>query len=299
MHPVTAAPKGVLAPGAAAQRFRLGRYLPSPDMAPDLAAVVEHYWVVAWDLTGQPPYVQRTLPYPAVNLVFERGRSAVYGPMHGIFAYELRDAGRVLGIRFRPAGFRALVDAPLSTLVDRVLPLEAVLGHLTPATAAAAEAAVLAAADDAGMVAVAETLLRQGLRAAPAQVEEVNRLVALIEADREILRVDDLVARSGLGVRALQRLFADLVGMTPKWVIRRARLHEAAHRLAQEERDQKGRDQKGRAGGAALDLTTLAQDLGYFDHAHFTHDFKQVIGQSPSAYREDCARKTAEGKPHP
>ncbi|TWB45479.1 AraC family transcriptional regulator [Nitrospirillum pindoramense] len=297
MHPVTAAPKGVLAPGAAAQRFRLGRYQPSPDLAPDLAAVVEHYWVVAWDLTGQPPYVQRTLPYPAVNLVFERGRSAVYGPMHGIFAYELRDAGRVLGIRFRPAGFRALVDAPLTTLVDRVLPLEAVLGHLTPATAAAAEAAVLAADDDAGMVAVAEPLLRQGLRlrAAPAQVEEVNRLVALIEADREILRVDDLVARSGLGVRTLQRLFADLVGMTPKWVIRRARLHEAAHRLAQEGGGQEGRGED----GAALDLTTLAQDLGYFDHAHFTQDFKQVIGQSPSAYREACARKIVEGKQHP
>ncbi|MEE3626588.1 helix-turn-helix domain-containing protein [Nitrospirillum sp. BR 11752] len=290
MRPVTAAPKGVLAPGAAAQRFRLGRYQPSPDLAPDLvpdlAAVVEHYWVVAWDLIGQPPYVQRTLPYPAVNLVFERGRSAVYGPMHGIFAYELRDAGRVLGIRFRPAGFRALLGAPLTSLVDRVLPLEAVFGR----SAEGAEAAVLAAADDAGMVAVAETLLRRGLKQSPPMADEVNRLVALIEADREILRVDDLVARSGLGVRALQRLFADLVGMTPKWVIRRARLHEAAHRLAQE---------GGAEGGVALDLTTLAQDLGYFDHAHFTQDFKQVIGQSPSAYREACARKIAEGKQQP
>ncbi|ASG21364.1 helix-turn-helix transcriptional regulator [Nitrospirillum viridazoti] len=272
MRPVTAAPKGVLAPGAAAQRFRLGRYLP----AEDLAAVVEHYWVVAWDLTGQPPYIQRTLPYPAVNLVFERGRTAIYGPMHGIFAYELQGAGRVLGIRFRPAGFRALLGAPLTTLVDRTLDLAAVFGT----AAEGAEAAVLAAEDDAGMVAVAEPLVRQRLMDVPATVVEINRLVALVEADRDILRVDDLVARCGLGVRALQRLFADLVGMTPKWVIRRARLHEAAHRLGQ---------------GEAVDLTTLAQDLGYFDHAHFTQDFKQVIGQSPSAYREACARKNDSG----
>ncbi|MEA1650026.1 helix-turn-helix domain-containing protein [Nitrospirillum sp. BR 11164] len=238
--------------------------------------MVEHYWVVAWDLTGQPPYVQRTLPYPAVNLVFERGRTAIYGPMHGIFAYELRDAGRVLGIRFRPAGFRALLGAPLTTLVDRILPLEAVFGS----GAEGAEAAVLAAEDDAGMVAAAEPLLRRGLKDAPGMVVEINQLVALVEADRDILRVDDLVARSGFSVRALQRLFADLVGMTPKWVIRRARLHEAAHRLGQ---------------GEAVDLTTLAQDLGYFDHAHFTQDFKQVIGQSPSAYREACAGKNDSG----
>ncbi|TWB62221.1 AraC family transcriptional regulator [Nitrospirillum viridazoti] len=272
MRRVTAAPKGVLAPGAAAQRFRLGRYLP----AEDLAAVVEHYWVVARDLTGQPPYIQRTLPYPAVNLVFERGRTAIYGPMHGIFAYELQGADRVLGIRFRPAGFRALLGAPLTTLVDRTLDLAAVFG----AAAEGAEAAVLAAEDDAGMVAAAEPLVRQRLMDVPPTVVEINRLVALVEADRDILRVDDLVARAGLGVRALQRLFADLVGMTPKWVIRRARLHEAAHRLGQ---------------GEAVDLTTLAQDLGYFDHAHFTQDFKQVIGQSPSAYREACARKNDSG----
>lgn len=266
MRPVTAAPKGVLAPGAAAQRFRLGRYLPAADLAP----VVEHYWVVAWDLTGQPPYVQRTLPYPAVNLVFERGRTAIFGPMHGIFAYELRGAGCVLGIRFRPAGFRALLGAPLTTLVDRTLPLAPVFG----ATAEGAEDAVLSAEGDAGMVAVAEPLLRGAVKEAPAMAGEVNRLVAMIETDRDILRVDDLVSRCGLGVRSLQRLFADLVGMAPKWVIRRARLHEAAYQLGQ---------------GETVDLTTLAQDLGYFDHAHFTQDFKRVIGQSPSRYREACA----------
>ncbi|MDE1149434.1 MAG: helix-turn-helix domain-containing protein [Azospirillaceae bacterium] len=268
MRPVTAAPKGVLAPGAAAQRFRLGRYLPADDLAP----VVEHYWVVAWDLAGQPPHVQRTLPYPAVNLVFDRGRTAIFGPMRGVFAYELQGVGRVLGIRFRPAGFRALLGAPLSTLVDRVEPLTLVLGE----AASGAEEAVLAAEGDEGMVAVAEPLIRGALAEPPPMAGEVNRLVALVEADRDILRVEDLAARSGLGTRALQRLFAELVGVSPKWVIRRARLHEAAHQLGQ---------------GRPVDLTTLAQDLGYFDHAHFTRDFKAVVGQSPSDYRDACVPK--------
>ena len=44
--------------------------------------------------------------------------------------------------------------------------------------------------------------------------------------------VDDLVERYGLNTRALQRLFAKYVGVSPKWVIQRYRLHEAAEQLA-------------------------------------------------------------------
>ena len=35
----------------------------------------------------------------------------------------------------------------------------------------------------------------------------------------------------------------------------------------------------------APSLTRLAQELGYFDQAHFIHDFKAVCGVSPGQYR--------------
>ena len=60
-------------------------------------------------------------------------------------------------------------------------------------------------------------------------------------------------------------------------MIRRFRLHEAADRLAT---------------GADVDLATLAQGLGYFDQAHFTSDFRRLVGKSPGRYREE-ARRTA------
>jgi uncharacterized membrane protein YoaT (DUF817 family) len=59
-------PKGVVAPAAARKMFRMERYLPTAG----LAAFLDHFWIVEWDLGGQPPYVQRTLPYPCVHLVF-------------------------------------------------------------------------------------------------------------------------------------------------------------------------------------------------------------------------------------
>ena len=72
-----------------------------------------------------------------------------------------------------------------------------------------------------------------------------------------------------MNTRALQRLFAKYVGVSPKWVIQRYRLHEAAEQLAS---------------GAPISHSELALTLGYSDQAHFTRDFKAMVGTSPAAY---------------
>ena len=69
--------------------------------------------------------------------------------------------------------------------------------------------------------------------------------------------------------RSLQRLFADYVGVSPKWVMRRARLHEAAERADS---------------GEPVDWAALASDLGYADQAHLTRDFTVTIGVPPARY---------------
>jgi AraC-like DNA-binding protein len=261
---VAAEPKGIVAPAVAEQKFRLARYFP----AADLAAFVEHYWIVAWDLAGQPPHVQRTLPYPCVNMVFDRGRTAIFGVARGAFDYRLENRGRVLGVRFRPAGFRGLLKAPLIGITDRTLSLAPIYGL----EGSAAEISVLAAPDDAGMVAAAEAILRRRIPEPDANVVLVDRIIARIDADREITRIDRLASAVDLSPRALQRLFSDYVGVSPKWVIRRLRLHEAAFRLASAE---------------AFDLAGFAQELGYFDQAHFTRDFTNLVGRAPAQYRRD------------
>jgi len=43
-------------------------------------------------------------------------------------------------------------------------------------------------------------------------------------------RVRELVAAVGISERRLQRIFAEYVGVSPRWVMRRARLHEVALR---------------------------------------------------------------------
>jgi hypothetical protein len=66
-HRPSTTTRGILNPAAAAMNFALTRHEPCPE----LADVVERYWIVRWDLRGRDPYVSETLPHPCVNVVFE------------------------------------------------------------------------------------------------------------------------------------------------------------------------------------------------------------------------------------
>ncbi|HEU4950715.1 MAG TPA: helix-turn-helix domain-containing protein [Holophagaceae bacterium] len=255
-------PRGVVGGAALARQSPAGRFAPDPRLAP----FVEHLWTVAWDLGGGPPVTRETLPHPAVHLVIEAGRSGLAGPTTGRFTRILEGRGRVLGVKFLPGGFRPFWGRPVSGLADRVLPLQEAFGD----AGAALEAAVLACGDDEdGAVAAAEAFLLARLPEPDPEGLRARAIVARIQADRSLTRAEQVAEAEGLSLRTLQRLFGEQVGVPPKWVLRRCRLHEAMARLES---------------GEGLDLAGLALDLGYADQAHFTRDFKAVLGRAPGTY---------------
>ncbi len=253
---------GVLHPGEHARLASLDRRAPGAAVAP----FVEWYWHVRWRLPGAETYDTKVLTHPTVHLVFEEPEPLVYGVQRDLFVRRLAGAGQVLGVRFRPGGFRALAPGPVAELADRRVPAAELFGPRV----AEVSRAVLAAGDPAEMCARAEDFLRPLLPAAPdPAAEEAAAAVARIAAEPGLLRVDQVAAGAGMSVRRLQRLFAEYVGASPKWVLRRARLQEAAARAD---------------AGAALDLAALAADLGYADQAHLTRDFTATVGAPPSRY---------------
>jgi len=255
---------GVLHAATAAARFTLNRYPPLADLAP----FVDFCWIVRWDLRGQPPHEQTILPHPNVNLAFEATGAAVYGVDTKIFTRHLSGAGKVLGVRFRPGGFRPLYSKPIICLNDRVVPAARLFGRAADETCAVV---MDADADDAAMIEAATRLLRGFLPAADPVVNQVAGLVSRITEDPGLRRVAQLAELSGLSERRLQRMFADYVGVSPKWVMRRARLHEAALRVEAD-------------GPASVDWAALAADLGYADQAHLSRDFTATLGVPPSRY---------------
>jgi AraC-like DNA-binding protein len=225
-----------------------------PSPSPDLAGHVERYWVVSWDYDR--PYRQLIVPYPVVHLTFRDGRAIVNGVASSHRIKVLHGRGGVLGVAFRPGCFRPYLGAPLSTITDREVDAREVFGAGVPDP-------------DTVDVPAVERFLRAHRPEPDPRAGEVADLVARIAAKPELTRVDALARELGTGVRQLQRLFADYVGIGPKWVIRRYRLHEVTERLAR---------------GAEIDWATLAAELGYADQAHFTRDFKRMVGESPTHY---------------
>lgn len=254
-------PRGVLNPRTGQQKFQLNLHPPSANIAP----AVEYFWVVRWDLRGQEPYVSEVLSHPAVHLVIEQGNSRIYGVVTRKFRRAVEGCGWVFGIKFRPAAYYPFSQKPVSRLTDREIGLDEDFG----ADGLAFEAGILALEDEAAMVAAAERFLRARWPAHDETAALVGRVIDAIMTDGSIVKVDDLVARFNLSKRSLQRFFKQYVGVSPKWVIQRYRLHEAAEKLAR---------------GEVRDWTALALALGYFDQAHFIKDFKSIVGKTPGEY---------------
>ncbi|WP_404615927.1 DUF6597 domain-containing transcriptional factor [Rhodanobacter hydrolyticus] len=257
----TDAPRGVLHMRLGDGAFGHARQAPTPA----LAAFVEHYWCVRWDLRGRPPQQQETLPHPNVHLVLERGEARVWGVHEGRYRRSMEGCETVFGVKFAAGGFHAFLRGSVGALANRSLHAREVFGagidDVVPA--------IPACTDIAAMVALVEPLLLATAPAPDPLAVQARALVAQAANDRELLRAEQLAERAGMGLRALQRLFRDYVGVSPKWVIARYRLHEAVAQL------QAGRE---------LAWTELALALGYYDQAHFIRDFRRLVGCAPADY---------------
>ncbi len=254
-------PRGVLRPQPAHGQFEHERLVP----VPALAGLVEHYWYVGWDLSDLPPQQQATLPHPNVHLVVERGEARLYGVHTARFERELAGRDFAFGIKFKAGGCYPFLNAAVATLSNHSLPAQSVFGE-----PGAALAEHIAACDSPqAMAAVAEAYLLARLPAPDANVARASDLVAQIAADPAMTSVEQLCASAGVDKRTLQRLFQRYVGVGPKWVIQRYRLHEAIAQVQD---------------GTAPAWAELALQLGYFDQAHFGRDFRALVGQSPADY---------------
>jgi AraC-like DNA-binding protein len=255
VDPVERDARGILAPDAGLQRFRLTRHEPSATVA----RFVDRYWVAEWDLPPGHTYPQHVLTHPVVNIVIGVDGATVSGVRRTRFTALLEGRGRVLGIMFRPAGFRPLLAAPMSAITDRVLPLAEVLGPVDLGERPEPEDV--------------DAWLGGIVPPDPQPSERTTLLVERVAADRSVRRVDELADIAGVGIRALQRDFADHVGISPKWVIRRYRLYEAAEQAAR---------------GSGVGWASLATELGYSDQSHLTRDFTAAVGMPPDAYARRC-----------
>ena len=238
--------------------------------APDLADVVRRYWLPVWSLPPGRSTVQRVLQYPVCLVVVSADYSHVIGPTTGLSTRELSGDGWATGVMLQPAAGSMLLDGPVAAdTVRDVASLTTLDGAaLVTEVRAAMAPAPSEPASQQRAVAALETALA-GLGTVDEEGLLVNAVVDYVEGDPQVRRVGQICDKFALGERSLQRLAARRIGLSPKWLIQRRRLHEASERL--------------RAAGS-VDLARVASDLGYADQAHFGRDWRRVTGLTPGEY---------------
>jgi AraC-like DNA-binding protein len=131
--------------------------------------------------------------------------------------------------------------------------------------------------DLAGRIALLESCLLQRLRRhSTPQVPALTASLDWLERHQGQASIATLVAELPFGQRHLERLFQRHVGLSPKRYARLLRVARSRELIKQSR--------------ARVSLTDTALAAGYFDQAHFIHDFKAVTGLTPGGYRQ-YARK--------
>lgn len=252
--------KGVLHHSKGQDSYKLQRRFPSKE----LAVFVEQYWHVSWDLRGQQPHIQQNIPHPSVNLVFEKNLSRIVGPVSKTYQYRMCGRGQIFAVKFQPGGFYPFYNRPIAELTDKTLALTSIpdIFSSVPNTSLESETNIDSAID------IIEAWLNRFTIQPPAFLPKLIEIINVIAADQDIVKTEHLCQRFNLSERKLQREFRRLLGLTPKWVIKKYRMHEALNSL---EKDQSN-------------LQALVFKLGYFDQAHFIRDFKAITGLTPGKY---------------
>lgn len=184
----------------------------------------------------------------------------------------LRPSGPVgvLGVRFHPWTAHRVVSMPLAALTDRRVELAQLM-----AGSESLVDAVLACADDAARIAVAEDFL---LRRIEGEADEDDAmLAACVErlgaapatpGTEDGVSIDVLARELDVNRRLLERRFAERVGVSPRALAGILRLRRFFDLLDH-------------AGAPLVDAALAA---GYYDQSHFAREFRRYAGLTATEF---------------
>jgi methylphosphotriester-DNA--protein-cysteine methyltransferase len=251
--------------------------------APPLSDFVDLLWLYEGEVTAHDK--ERLLPDGTVELVINLREDripvwdprnpekfstisgcVVSGPRTEFFVIDTASSATTAGIHFKSGGAFPFFRVPPSDLSNQSIPLEALWG----AASAQMREQVLAAATAEDKFRVLECCLLEQL------VKPLERHPAVSFAIRQLRSrphgpVSQIVDAVGFSQRRFIELFSAEVGLTPKLFSRVSRFQKVvrtAHALDN------------------VNWAQMALDCGYYDQAHFNHDFQEFAGITPMRYLE-------------
>ena len=230
----------------------------------------------------QPHAFERLMPDGSMNLVMNLDEDCVrlydlenrskserlcgatfMGAHQKPFVIDTAEQRHVIGVQFVPGGAFPFLRMPADELQGRHVALEDVWGtsgrrlreRLLELPSLRARCRFME--EELIARAAGRLLVRDEVRYAARAFEDVST------------RVADVVDATGLSARRFAEIFRAAVGLTPKAYARVRRFQTSLQAVAS---------------SAQHDWAEIALACGYFDQAHFNHDFRAFSGISPSKY---------------
>ena len=180
---------------------------------------------------------------------------------------EIEPAGRIglIAVRFRARGAYLFFQRPLNEVAAGIVDIEDIWNERGRELT---ERIALAFGMTERVRIIEEALL--GLLAKNGRYDRtVDQCLQLIDAKRGQLNVAQLAAHLGVSNRQLSRRFQHVVGLSPKEYARVSRFLHAMSLMND---------------SSPHTLTETALACGYYDQAHFNHEFREMAGMAPGEF---------------
>ncbi|MES2704686.1 MAG: helix-turn-helix domain-containing protein [Bacteroidota bacterium] len=247
---------------------------------PLLARHIKCFWTLdAPDAVGLAQK-EKIFPDGCTELIFNYGRpfrqynstggysQQLQSFIHGQLTSHIQlgptgDTG-VLGARFYPHGLASFTNVPLHLFTQMTIGLQ----NLWGSAAVELEDKIIGAPCNDERVKLLAAFLISKLRDNN-KLSAIAAAVAHVASEKGNVKVSELAKQLYMSERSLERQFMATVGMSAKTFARISRFQFAFSMMQRED---------------ALHLTDIAYNAGYFDQAHFTRDFRDFTGETPTQF---------------
>lgn len=246
-----------------------------------LAPLVRMFWLAQDAGARSRPGCQRVLPNGCMQIIVSvSGRSLtdlsdgvrvatsaelMVGVQRRFQTIATEDLEDLVGVVFQPGGFRPLFGRPADEFCDLEVPLAFVPVHWVDLL----RSQLREVRGPARRLDVLERMLAERLRRTDAKRCALTGF-ALAELSRGTA-VAEIARQSGYSTRWLGEAFRREVGVSPKVYDRILRFQRAVRMMHD---------------GKAMGLAELALDCGFYDQAHFVHEFQMFSGMCPTSYQK-------------
>ena len=170
-----------------------------------------------------------------------------------------------ISVRFRSGALRHFCSQPLTEFSDDAIPLADIWGE----EGAAIVERVALAPDNAARIALLQDWLAACLARHDKQQPAIELAVRALYYRHRDVRIDALATQLDMSRRNFERVFRCQIGVTPKTFQRTARFNLTMRDLLL---------------AGSSDYLAAALDHGYYDQAHFIHDFQSFVGKAPAQF---------------